>query len=185
MFASYLIDPLAHSVETVRDGVERAASLIESDRLEIATLWTGPLDPDASIDIVFAEDGFLQKPLSDSFFRLRFVIGGKVTERIVAGKAVLGAFGEVPDDIAGQVRTLPAMEGAIDFIDDAALALERAPSTPQGGVLQWNDAQTRGASRRSERTAARSNRKTLVYLTCTVVKPQTPPGLTNLTEKSG
>lgn len=59
MFASYLIDPAAHSVEMVRDGFERAASLIGSDRLEIATLWSAPLDPDASIDIVFAEDGFL------------------------------------------------------------------------------------------------------------------------------
>ncbi|TCK32599.1 hypothetical protein B0G84_8414 [Paraburkholderia sp. BL8N3] len=91
MFVSYLIDPLSRTVAKIIDGFDRAQELLGTERLEVATLWTGPFDPDSSVDLVYADDAALDEPLSQTGFRLRFTCRGMTKIWDISGKAVLAA----------------------------------------------------------------------------------------------
>jgi hypothetical protein len=113
----YLIDPVARTVEKVRDGFDRAAYILGAEEHDLTTLWTHSFDPDSSVDILVVDEAELEEPWSQSFFSFRFTCGGKTFERIFGGKGIVGAGGEIPEDIAKQLRTLDAVSGAVGFLD--------------------------------------------------------------------
>jgi hypothetical protein len=122
----YLVDPVARTVEKVRDGFDRAADILGAEEHELTTLWTHSFDPDSSVDILVVDEGALDEPWSQSFFNFRFTCGGKTSERIFAGKGIVGAGGEIPEDIAKQIRTLEAARGAVSFLTQRAANAWRA-----------------------------------------------------------
>jgi len=146
VFVSYLIDPLSRTVTKVRDGFDRAQQLLGTDRLDIATLWTGSFDPDSSVDLVYADAAALDEPLSETGFRLRFECHGEPKVWEVTGKAVLAAGGDVPQDIASQIGTVVSVEAAIEF-----------HSVGEAGVVRWNEHRGFTGGRISVRRSERSD----------------------------
>jgi len=125
----YLIDPVAHAVETVTDGFDRAAFYLHAEEHELTTLWTHTYDFDSSVDILVVDEGILEEPWAQSFFSFRFTCGSKTTERIFAGKGIVAAGGEIPEDIAKQLRTLEAVCGAVSFLNEGEAHVWRAQHT--------------------------------------------------------
>jgi hypothetical protein len=122
----YLIDPVVRVVEKVRDGFDRAVFYLHAEEHELTTLWTHTFDFDSSVDILVVDEGILEEPWSQSFFSFRFTCGSKTTERIFAGKGIIAAGGEIPEDIARQLRTLEAVSGAVSFLSEGEAHAWRA-----------------------------------------------------------
>jgi hypothetical protein len=130
----YLIDPVARVVEPVRDGFDRAVFYLHADEHELTTLWTHTFDFDSSVDILVVDEGILEEPWSQSYFSFRFTCGGKMTERIFAGKGIVAACGEIPEDIAEQLRTLEAVSGAVSFLSEGEAHAWRAERAGDASV---------------------------------------------------
>ncbi|WP_222946035.1 hypothetical protein [Paraburkholderia sp. UCT31] len=168
VFVSYLIDPLARTIQKVRDGFDNAASLIGTDSLDCETLWSTPADPDSSVEVFAAEDGVLDEPWSRAFFRLRLTHDGTNLEKIFAGKAVLAAFGIVPDDLARQVATPTAVESGVEFLAESAAieGLAEHSGATERRVVHWSEhaafatgkAPARRTSRREEHPSGTGTR---------------------------
>ncbi|SAL81736.1 hypothetical protein AWB67_05925 [Caballeronia terrestris] len=114
----YLIDPVARVVEAIRDGFDRAVFYLHAEEHELATLWTHTFDFDSTVDILAVDEGVLEEPWSQSYFSYRFTCGSKTTERIFAGIGIVAACGEIPEDIAEQLRTLEAVSRAVSFLSE-------------------------------------------------------------------
>jgi hypothetical protein len=157
MFVSYLIDPLAQSVTKVREGFDRAAILLGTDRLDLTTLWARPFDPDSSVDIVCADDAVIDKPLADALFRFRLTCGEETRDRSFVGKAVLVAVGDIPSEIARQVATSDAVLDAISFV--SASTTDNEDRTAMGSVVPWNEHPKFASERAPARRASRGEHK--------------------------
>jgi hypothetical protein len=113
---SFLIDPLRETVTGVPDGFARAAELIGSDTVSGSTLWSIASDPDTSVQVIVADESFTDDPIARGFFLVSLNIDGDPQERVFAGKAVLNAYGALPDDIKEQVKTLKAAREHVRFL---------------------------------------------------------------------
>ncbi|MBC8740466.1 hypothetical protein F6X40_27910 [Paraburkholderia sp. UCT31] len=132
MDVSFLIDPLKKTVSSVQDGYARAAELIGTDLVDGSTLWVVASDPDTSVEVLVADDSLINEPVPRGFFKVTLFREGEPYEHVYAGKAVLNAYGTLPDDIKEQVRTLKAVREMVTFLsaEDAFAWFE----THQGGA---------------------------------------------------
>lgn len=105
MFLSYLIDPMHRSIEKVVNGFDHAVELIGSDELLTRTLWQATWDADSLVDVISSAD-----PDDDSRFRLCLTYDRARLELVVAGRGVLLVCGEIPEELARQVRDAYAIE---------------------------------------------------------------------------
>ncbi|MBC8742043.1 hypothetical protein F6X40_36505 [Paraburkholderia sp. UCT31] len=127
MDVSFLIDPLRKTVTSVPDGYARAAELIGTDTASGSPLWSEATDPDASVEVITADDSLTNEPLSRGFFMVTLTRDGVPYERLFAGKAILNAYGNPPSDIKDQVKTLKAARERVRFLgsEDALLWFEQ------------------------------------------------------------
>lgn len=103
MDVSFFIDPLRKTVTSVSDGYARAAELIGTDTASGSPLWSEATDPDASVEVITADDSLANEPLSHGFFIVTLTRDDGPYERVFAGKAILNAYGNPPSDKTGDV----------------------------------------------------------------------------------
>src|ERR1700744_5625905 len=103
MLLFYLIDPVGRTVKKIRDGFDRASELIGTDQHALTTLWVHSNDQDSSVEMLVAEEAALDRPDIEAFFLYRFACGGKVSERLFAGKGILAAGGDIPIETTKQL----------------------------------------------------------------------------------
>ncbi|WP_243469208.1 hypothetical protein [Paraburkholderia sp. PGU19] len=113
---SFLIDPIHKTVTSVQDGYARAGELIDTDLTDTATLWGDAADSDTSVQVIVADDSLANNPISRGFFKVTLELENVRLERVLAGKAVLNAYGSPPPDINEQVKTLKAVRERVSFI---------------------------------------------------------------------
>jgi hypothetical protein len=113
---SFLVDPILKTVASVQDGYSRAGELIGTDLTDTATLWGDAADSDTSVEVIVADDALTNNTISRGFFKVTLALENVRVERVLAGKAVLNAYGSPPPDIKEQVRTLKAVRERVSFI---------------------------------------------------------------------
>ncbi|SDJ30924.1 hypothetical protein SAMN04487926_14232 [Paraburkholderia steynii] len=115
MDVSFLVDPDHKTVTSVQDGYARAGELIGTDLTGTATLWGDAADSDTSVQVIVADDSLTNNPISRGFFTVTLELKNVRLERVLAGEAVLNAYGSPPPDIKEQVR-LKAVRERVSFI---------------------------------------------------------------------
>jgi len=136
-FLCYLIDPDGRSITKVNDGFDRASELTGSEHPGLAELWTDFAD--STLDVAYSPDADEQPS-----FRVGLSFGGKTIEQAISGKGVLIACGEIPLEIAQQIRTAEAVEKIVEFSHAGYVAVDR--------WLKGGASVTRAPARRAEST---------------------------------
>lgn len=157
MFICYLIDPLERSVTKVRDGFDRAPTLLETECLQVTNIWTRLEDDDEStIDMVTADE-----PLSASTFAFTLQLGRETFHRNFAGKGILVVCGAIRDDLAARVASIDQVEAAIEFLQPST-AQDTVAKAPRHTVFHWSKHPSfsgeRAPSRRAPNTEVRKER---------------------------
>ena len=116
MDVSFLIDPIHKTVTSVKDGYARAVELIGTDLTDTATLWGDAADSDTSVQVIVADDSLTNNAISRGFLKVTLELEHVRLERVLAGRAVLNAYGSPPPDINEQVKTLKAVRERVRFI---------------------------------------------------------------------
>ncbi|SDJ57893.1 hypothetical protein SAMN04487926_1679 [Paraburkholderia steynii] len=116
MDVSFLVDPIHKTVTSVQDGYARAGELIGTDLTDTATLWGDAADSDTSVQVIVADDTLTSNTISRGFFKVTLEVESVRLERVLAGKAVLNAYGTLPPDVKEQVKTLKAVRERVTFI---------------------------------------------------------------------
>ncbi|WP_244808720.1 hypothetical protein [Caballeronia zhejiangensis] len=135
MFLCYLIDPDRRCITKVNDGFDRASELTGSEHPGLAELWTDFAD--STLDIAYSPDADEQPS-----FRVRLFFRGKTIEQAISGKGVLLACGEIPPEIAQQIRTAKAVQKMVEFSPAGYTAVDR--------WLKGGSSVTRAPVRRAE-----------------------------------
>jgi hypothetical protein len=113
---SFLIDPIHKTVTGVQDGYARAGELIGTDLTDAVTLCGDAADSDTYVQVIVADDSLTNNTISRGFFKVTLELENVSLEWVLAGKAVLNAYGSLPPDIKEQVKTLKAMRERVSFI---------------------------------------------------------------------
>ena len=135
MFLCYLIDPDRRCITKVNDGFDRASELTGSEHPGLAELWTDFAD--STLDVAYSPDADEQPS-----FRVRLSFRGKTIEQAISGKGVLIACGEIPPEIAQQIRTAKAVATMVEFSSARYIAVDR--------WLKGGSSVTRAPARRAE-----------------------------------
>ncbi|BBQ02889.1 hypothetical protein BSFA1_80170 (plasmid) [Burkholderia sp. SFA1] len=152
MFICYLIDPLERSVTKVRDGFDRAPTLLETECLQVTNIWTSlEYDDESTIDMVTADEAE-GPPLSPSTFAFKLQLGNETFHRHFAGKGVLVVCGNIRDDLAAQVASTGNVESAIQFLQPSTVQ-DAVAEAPRHTVSHWSIHPSFSAERAPSRRA--------------------------------
>jgi hypothetical protein len=115
VFICHLIDPFTGRVEHVRDGFDRAPMLLGTDRIDLTSLWSAPFDSESSVDMIAADEAALDMDSLDTSFKFSLTCQNHSRIWQFVGRTVLVAVGDIPKDIAEQIRTPEAVAAALSF----------------------------------------------------------------------
>jgi hypothetical protein len=68
-------------------------NLSGTDLTDTATLWGDAADSDTSVQVIVADDSLTSNAISRGFFKVSLEVENVRLERVLAGKAVLNAYG--------------------------------------------------------------------------------------------
>lgn len=158
MFVSYLIDPSRNAVEPVKDGFDKAPSLLATDRLDVTALWTGSFDPDSSVEMIVADEATLDEATSETSFTYRFTCHGRTRSRRFTGKGILVAVGDVLTILLDN-STLEAVAAAVSCPPETRSAFADVVHWSAHPVMEGRSAPVRRGPRRGETSKSGTNNK--------------------------